>query len=383
MSDPISHRRRTNMANWLSRATEAFRKPPPPAPEPFNVRCDCGGSVTGDRASAAQRPACPNCGRPVFVLPVNVYPNAVKPKKADPAEPAGKKVAERDAPAVATSPPGTQRRQATPSTPATTPKPAEPKPDGILVEGRSRLLTPLRLIVAVIVLVGIATGYGLWHRQKVANARLRVVAASEAGMKALKEKDFVVAARELTVARDAVNLLGRTDPDAALIRRHCREAIAANELVGAGLFEILSDYAADLKAGKPRLNSRYRDAWIVLDSVVANPESADRPCILDMPVVLDGVRFRIEVDSAAIRTSAQREQTTGWARVIVAAQLSEIRPPSADSAEAVLVLESKTAFLWTTWDTFAAIGYAEDRPEEIQLTKEILNRQLEQSEGSK
>ena len=62
------------MADWLSRATDAFRKQAPPAPETYEVGCDCGMRLCGERTSAAQRPACPTCGCRVFVLPANVYP---------------------------------------------------------------------------------------------------------------------------------------------------------------------------------------------------------------------------------------------------------------------------------------------------------------------
>ena len=386
------------MASWLSRATDVFRKPPPPAPEPFNVRCDCGGFVAGDRVSAAQRPACPNCGRPVFVLPANAYPVAVKPKKQEAVatsakgeQPAREAPRSGEAQRAGVAPRGCDAASA--ETPAAKPdrrkpvatadKPAVVKPEGILLEARTRILTPFRLIVAAIIVMGGITGWGLWQRQRVESAKSHVLAANEAGMKALQAGDFATAARELTRARDAVDLLRRTDPEANTIRRFSREAIAGHGLSGAGLFELLADYAANPGSGKSRFASRHRDTWLVLDAVIANPDATDRPCVLDMPLLMDGLKFRIEVDSAAIRTAAQRESERGSARVIFAAPMSEIRPPSAEDPEAALVLNGQSAFLWTTLETYNALGYEENRADELQLTRDLLARQLEQGEPSK
>ncbi len=387
------------MASWLSRATDVFRKPPPPAPEPFNVRCDCGGFVAGDRVSAAQRPACPNCGRPVFVLPANAYPVAAKPKTQEAGATAGKgERPAREGPRSGESQRAGEASRPRDAAPAETPaakpdrrnpaasataQPAVIKPDGILLEARTRILTPFRLIVAVIVVMGGVTGWGLWHRQRVESAKANVLAAHEAGMKALQAGDFATAARELTRARDAVDLLRRTDPEANTIRRFSREAIAGHELSRAGLFELLADYAANPGGGKSRFASRHRDSWLVLDAVIANPDATDRPCVLDMPLLMEGMPFRIEVDSPAIRTAARREYERGSARVIFAAPMSEIHPPSAEDPEAVLVLNGKSAFLWTTLETYNALGYEENRADELQLTRDLLARQLEQGEPSK
>jgi hypothetical protein len=388
------------MASWLSRATEAFRRPPPPEPEPFNVRCDCGGFVTGERLPAAQRPGCPDCGRPVFVLPANVYPVPVRSKKKGTkqeaaATPGEGKRATREEPSVEEGDPGVKpsagppggkppakpdRRTVANGAPAkaAASQPVVSRPEGILLESRTRILTPFRLIVAAIVVMGSLTGWGLWHRHQVESAKIHVLAAHEAGMKALKEGNFAVAARELRRARDAVDLLRRTDADANSIRRYCREAVAGDGLLDSSLFEVLAEFAADPANGKGRFASRHRNSWLVLDAVIANPEATDRPCVLDMPLLMDGMKFRIEVDSPAIRTAARREFERGAARVIFAAPMSEIRPPSAEDPGAVLVLDGKSAFLWTTLETYTALGYAEDRDEELQLTRDLLARQLEQ-----
>ena len=252
------------MAGWLSRATDAFRKPAAAPPEPFAVRCDCGGTVAGERVSAAQKPACPRCGTSVFVLPLNVYP--APPRPAPPnavgtAKPDATKPAKPDTSATVTAPreaaASTRKTQSSPKAKpglrepvAAQVQPAAAAPNGILVDAPSRMLTPFRLIVVVIGAIGMVTAWGLWHRQRVEFAKASVQAAAEAGLAALKDGNFAAAARDLSRARDAVDLLRRTDPESHTIRRHCREAVAGYELSGSSLFELLAGYAAEVRQGK-------------------------------------------------------------------------------------------------------------------------------------
>lgn len=356
------------MANWLSRATDAFRKPPPPAPEPYSIRCDCGRTVAGNRVPAAQRPSCPGCGRQVFILPVNVYPVSKKKKPKPPVE-------TESTPEVVDAAPKT-RKPDRPQPPSSS-KPV-PEPQGILLESKTRLLTPFRLIVAAIAVIGSLTGWGLWHRHRIESAKTIVQAAQEAGMKALQAGDFAVAARELGRARDAVDLLGRTDPDAKSIRRNSREATAANDLSDFSLFDVLSEFAQSKSFA-----SRQRSRWILLDAAVINPDQSQGACELDMPLLLDGMSFRIEIDSKLVREAARQSQEAGLARVIFAAQISDIRLPADKEPTARVVLDGKSAFLWTTLETYGALGFGEDREEQLRVTRQLLDRQLELSEASK
>lgn len=362
------------MANWLSRATEGFRKPPPPAPEPYSIRCDCGGMVNGVRLANPQRPSCPTCGRQIFVLPANVYPVTIRPKK--PAPPAATESMSPSITAPAPAPANPARGR-----PAVPEVPPAVKPTGILIESRSRILTPFRLIVAAITAVAVITAWGLWHRHRVESAKANVLAANEAGMKALREREFGVAARELTRARDAVDILRRKDPEANTIRRYCREAIAGHGLASSSIFDVLADYAADSHRGRSRFGTLHRDSWLLLDATVINPEAAGQPCVVDMPLLLDGMTFRVEIDSNLIKTAAAKAGNP--ARVIFAAQMKEIRSPSAKDPDAVLALNGQTAFLWTDMETYVSLGYGETRPEDLQITRDLLSSQLEQMEAAK
>ena len=43
-------------------------------------------------------------------------------------------------------------------------------------------------------------------------------------------------------------------------------------------------------------------------------------------------------------------------------------------------LNGKSAFLWTSFETYAALGYTEDLHDEIDATRKLLTGQLEQTD---
>ena len=370
------------MANWLSRATEVFRKPPPPAPEPYSVRCDCGGTVAGFRVSAAQRPSCPHCGRQVFILPANVYPNPIRTRK--PAAPeAVSETKEQNRPG--TNPEHPHREGKRDSAAATgksdrktrhAQQSAAPVPQGILLESQTRILTPFRMVIVAIIGVGAVTVWGVVHRQRIESAKTQVVLAREAGMKAFKDGEFSFAARELTRARQACDLLGRKDHEANSIRRLSLEATAAQGLSDSGLFELLAHYATSPN-DRSRFGSLHKGAWLVLDAVILVPEHDSQTCSLDLPLMFDDVKFRIDIHSDSIRSAALKDKnlSSGPGRVIFAAQMDSLNMRS--PTEAVLELNGQTAFLWTSFETLEFLGYHNDD------AKEVLLRQLEQQEARK
>lgn len=237
------------------------------------------------------------------------------------------------------------------------------------------------MIVAAISLVLAITAWGLWHRHAVESAKSQVAAANETGMNALRDGDFTTAAANLVRARDAVDLLGRTDPEANAIRRNCREAVAGSELSTSGLFELLADFASEPRSGGSKFASLHRGKWLLLDVNIANPEDTGLPSEVDMPLLIDDMNFRVVVDSPLVRKAAQRESANGPARVIFAAPMSALRAASDGSREGVLELNGKLAFLWTSLETYTALGYQENRAEDLTATQDILARQLEQTEG--
>ena len=368
------------MAGWLSRATEAFRNQPPPAPEPYEVACDCGGRVIGVRNRIAQKPPCPSCGRLVFVLPANVYPVSVKlaSKKATPKP----KAAPPSAIVVKESKSSAKTR-----TSVDKPESIErDRPTGIAIESNESWLTPFRLAMTAILVICSLTAWGLFHRHRIETAKAIVAKATEIGLQALQSQDFITAARELERARDAVDLLKRTDPESQLVRRLCREAIAARGLAHESLFDLIHTSMADLKPGDAdakQFDGLYRDSWVLFDVPVLIPEDASQPCTLDMPIFHRQLAIRIEVDFAALREAVRQSPKDEPARVIFAAQLERLAPAAKGRPEAVLTLKGESAFLWTYLDNYTAVGYREDDADELKATRAVLDRQLEVTQEMK
>lgn len=362
------------MAGWLSRATEAFRTQPPPAPEPYEVGCDCGGRVIGERSRNAQRPPCPSCGRLIFVLPANVYPRSVTPapKKATPkpnaVKPPATEVAESKSQSKAAA--KVERDEVA----------SRDERSGIALEANERWLTPFRLTMTAMLVISSLTGWGLWHRHRVETAKAIVAKSTAAGVQALQDHDFDTAARELDRARNAVDLLKRTDAESQAVRRLYREAVAARGLCHDSLFDLLHTSLADIKPGDKeakKFDGLYRNSWVLFDAVVLVPEDGAQPCMLDMPIFHRTQPIRIEANFAALRQAARQAPVGEPARVIFAAQLERLTPPADGQSAAVLTLNGQSAFLWTTYDNYAAVGYHEDDAEALKATRAVLERQLE------
>jgi hypothetical protein len=367
------------MAGWLSKASDAFRKPEPPAPETYEVACDCGGRVAGERTTSVQRPPCPACGTRIFILPANIYPRPTKApsSKTSPREKSVKSKQGNESTA-AKGPSGAS------SSTKSSSLPPEPPPtvteSGIALDTRVKVITPIRLIVLAMVVVCGLTGRGLWHRYRVEHAKSVVAQSTEAGMKAVQASDFVLAAKELERARDAVDLLKRTDEEAQTVRRLCREAIAARGMADDSLLDVIHKSLSDIQPGKlesKRFDGIYRDTWVLFDSPLLVSSDANQPCVVDVAITHSGRPVRIEVTSNLLRRAAQQAPAETPLRVIFAAKLVQLVPAHDAQVEAQLQLDGDSVVLWTTYETYEALGYMEDDPDQQRLTKELLGRQLE------
>ena len=375
------------MAGWLSRTTSIFQKPPPPPPEPFEVECDCGGKVVGRRTGNYQKPTCPNCSRPVFVLPLNVYPRPVpksSPKNTSPKKMGGEtKGVQASTSAVVQDIPVNS-----PTKPANGKKPGAGRAAAAPAEAESELLrvprqpliTPLRLVSAAIILVSVLTIGGLERRHRIETAKATVAASADAGMAALKDGDFAKAAKELEKARLAVDLLGRKDQTADEIRRYSREATAIANLAASSLTEFLEDTLANAHSGQTeplRMASLDKNAWVIFDATVIQPGDGGNLLIVDSPIFLKKASVEIEIESAVISQTARSSESGENPRVIFAAQLEQVSAPKGEPPKSVLTLNGKTAFLWTSYNSYSAIGYRPHDAESEQQTKTLLDRQLE------
>ena len=372
------------MANWLSRAKSLFQKPPPP-PEPYEVECDCGGKVVGQRNKTYQKPNCTACGRPIFVLPLNVYPRPTpksKPKKSS--EIGGNSISAKiSANTVAGIVP--------PPIPAGGTTPAKPAPVQVVVEQSvvepsmlrepSRpVVTPLRLIVTAVILMTAVMVGGLWHRHRIETAKSNVARAADAGMAALHEKDFGKASHELETARAAVDVIGRTDAAANDIRRFSREAKAIFNLATSSLTDLIQSALFSLvpqKSVPAKTISLERGSWVIFDANILPASEGKNRYMIDAPMLFPEATVRIEIESPAFKHLRLRDDSGDAVRVIFASQLGELASPTGEPPIAVLTLNGKSAFLWTSYETFSAAGYRPIDVENEQQTRAVLEHQWE------
>ena len=249
-----------------------------------------------------------------------------------------------------------------------------------LREPRGPLITPLRLVSAAIILVSVLTISGLVQRHRIESAKATVAASADAGMAAIKDGDFSKAAKELEKARLAVDVLGRKDQTADEIRRFSREATAIANLAASSLTEFLDDTIANAKSGQAeplRMASLDKNAWVIFDATVIPAGDGGNLLIVDSPIYLKKASVEIEIESAAISRAARSPESGENPRVIFAAQLEQVSVPKGEPPKSVLTLNGKTAFVWTSYDTYTAIGYRPHDAESEQQTKALLDRQLE------
>lgn len=372
------------MAGWLSKATSLFQPPPPPV-DPFEVECDCGGRVVGLRTATYQKRPCPRCQRPVFVLPSNPYPHP-KPKVAQaPIGASGKSTAKANlTPPRTTVDPGPSPaisksgKRPTPESPRSSQ--AVAAGDSILVPEPKRLFTSLRLLGISIFAMAALTAVAFWHRYQVDVAKATVTKATDAGEAALREGDFIVAAREYGRARAAVDVLGRNDRAAGDIRRMSLQTNAAAKLASSTLTEILEDSLSRKNSGQTtsiQLTSVDQGVWVIFDTrILPSDDSKDR-FEIDAPMQFDETTIQIELETEIFRQLPQGDPDSGGPRVIFAAQLDELTGPKGDPPMAKLILNGKTAFLWSNYQMYVSIGYRPPDPESEQQTRALLDRQLE------
>ncbi len=391
------------MAGWLSRATSLFQQQQPPPLDPYEVECECGGKVVGVRTLSHQKRPCPLCDRLVFVLPANVYPQT-KPK-SDPKKKATKNLD----PKVVRSTSNAVIDEAPPPSPAASGKAGGAKTAGgkvpggkvpapkslgtgraaestpvtesqILREPRRPFFTRLRLLAIGILVMSSLTITGLWYRHRLETAKATVAQAADAGMAAILAHDFVKAARELKRAQLAVDVIGRTDPTANEIRRQSREATALAKLASSTLTEFLEEMLATAKTDSSqmlKMSSVDQGAWLIFDARVTISEDDSNQYTIDFPMIIGDVVVKIAIAAPAFRGLPQTDESGEAPRVIFAAQLEQLSSPLGEPPSSVLTLNGQTAFLWSSYDNYAAAGYRPFDEESERSTRMLLERQLD------
>lgn len=389
------------MRPWLQKARDAFRRQTAPVPTPFEIVCPCGRTLVGVRVAQSQRLLCPACRERLYILPLDRYPVpppkapkfpvAKAPAKSQP-EPAavaapeslrlrpdeielvdeGEQIPEaevveegraprRSGPRKPGPPPRVHGRSPPPPAPDKEP-PKEPE-EPLLRRPRRKIVTPVRVVLAVIVGVVVLTAYVGVRRSRLDRAEVDLRVAVQQADEALQDGRFGEAAGVLDAAVAALDVLGRDDPFARGVRQDHREATALSEPAEVALLD-----AVEAAVGAPQAPSPPR-GWFLFDATIrriagGGPESEDDsetpgglevefPCtVRDGPVTIE---IAGDADPALVPAEVGHGE-----RRIFAAEIESILPPGAHRPRWTIRLRGATAFAWCRGARLEAAGLTPD-----------------------
>lgn len=378
------------MAGWLTRAASAFGRHSKPPPQAFDLPCDCGERMSGWRTSSHQKLNCTQCDRPILVLPADVYPavkrsSPVKSIQNPPAvvQPEARpgKSSSKSASKSGTAGKGTKDAATKPGSTAAAEERISLSP--MLQQGRARRRS-LRLVAVCILALLAVTGWSLRNRALREQARTAIPDATERGMSALHGGEFSRAVEELRIATQALDILHRHDPAAMTIRQAHREAQAAHGLASKGIVDLADEFLkipGTFEERQQRFQADYGVQWLIFDVGVVNQADHDQQTPqFDVPLsTAEGRAVQVICDFPELRKRLQHHHSETPLRMIFAAQLDRWEETKG-SVSLVARIKPKTAFLWSDYESYQAVGFmpADKESEDEAETRAVLNRQRQQ-----
>jgi len=371
------------MARWLNIPSKKKRREED-IPEPYEIVCVCGVSLSGYRRKTPYRHACQQCEETYFILPRNSYP-APKPRKKKKQLPTQQQISEYilNSPLVARLRERLEQKQAARQPQAAqTPVAAKPKISPFeLPPPRTRLITPFRGILAGIVLIIGLTGYGIIHSRNLDQATEMLKTATEAGETLLKQGDLPGANAAYLDAFQALDTLGRKDQGANEIRQTSRELQAITSQAVSPLFEIADEAIAhikqsDLKSWQSLFDVRYAGTWMIFEATLiplsVDAETETPRFRLNLPVLLDEYTLYLELSSPSFLEYL--EQHPGQP-LIFAAQIAGFDQDAGQPDAGIILLNGETAFLWSHLKLYEQLGIQFDEFHDRNQIQTILNQQ--------
>jgi len=374
------------MADWLKIPSKQKRREED-IPEPYEIVCVCGVSLSGYRRKKPYRHACQQCDETYFILPRNSYPapKARKKKKQLPTQqqvseyilntPLVTRFLEKRAQKKASREPEETQSQTT-ETPKVSPFELPPP--------RTRLITPFRGILAGICLIIGLTGYGIIHSRNLEQAAETLKTATVDGEALLEKNDLPGANAAYLDAFRALDILGRDDQTANEIRQTSRELQAINSQAVSPVFEIAEESVAhikqnDLSSWESLFNVRYADTWMIFETtliplpVEETEEGSKEPRFrLNLPILLDEYTLSLELSSPTF--ISYLEQHPGQP-LIFAAQIESFQQDPHQQDAGVIRLQGETAFLWSHLKLYELLGMQFDEFHDRKKIEAILNQQ--------
>lgn len=341
---------------WFQRASSVFNRTEP-APQPFDVGCDCGTRLQGERAESSLKPRCPTCGTQVFVLPATPYPLPAALQRRAPERTDSASRGSQTEKVPAAPKPRKSKPAATPQDqPARTPGPTWQARGEQIVRRLQNWCTPVRLVGVAIALGLVLTTAVVYRKARWDHALFVLQGSIDRGEAAVKARDFPTALAEYRSAAAALDILGRRDAAARDIR--CtRDAV---EVVASRAANPLLPALRDWLQGKPTNSFPLADrGWLVFDgSLIPSGKVADdapETLLFDVPIVIDGIPVDVVIPLPTWSRYVTAPQGDQPRRVIFAAQIERADRPAGDRKEVRVWLHGPSARLWTNADVYRVL----------------------------
>lgn len=372
------------MADWLKIPSKKKRREQD-IPEPYEIVCVCGVSLSGYRRKAPYRHTCQQCCESYFILPRNAYP-PLKARKKKKQIPTQQRIMEslRNSTLVTRLRERGKEKRVARKAQAEGAAVAQPELSPFeLPPPRTRWITPFRAILAGIALIVGVTGYGIWWSHQLDQAEVTLKTATEAGEELLQQGDLLGASAAYQDAFQAVKILGRTDQSAFEISQKTRELKAMTTQAVSPLFEIADEAADqlkqhDFKSWESLFDVRYAGTWMIFETtltpVPTKGEEEQSRYRLNLPVILDEYMLDLELTSPAFQ-----EYLTEHAgqSLIFAAPIQKFEQDTSQPGKGVIVLDGKAAFLWSHPDLYEKLGIQYDEYHERGQVERILGLQTQ------
>lgn len=391
---------------WFQRATAVFGRPEP-IPQRFDVACDCGARLQGERLPEADKPSCRTCGTPVFILPATTYP--IPPSQRDrltgtaastaaPSQtPTRKPFSKKRSRSETESDGDTRTSERDANRNSKSDKRGNDRSDGSRASGRrtdSRsdwatptpqrsVFTPLRLVAAAIAVGCLLTMVVIYRQVSWDRAQRDLQAALDRAAAAINEQQFENAAAEYRTAVVALGVLGRKDAAAQEIRQRQREVTVAAQRHPQPFAGLLEEWLAGRRP-RPELAQLAGDGWHLFDVwlIPAPPsdDSAARGSVqLDLPLIVNETPVDVYLP---VTPAVRKHLTTGVepTRRIFAAQIERGELPTQERPAAQVWLKPQSVVWWSDAELLTMLGMT--TPDQETELQPLLDRQHESSESS-
>ena len=395
MSESVSNLARLRSRLWGTAAVDL--------PQRFEIACECGEKVSGERGPAWQHQTCPACGADLYVLPVNSYPatpsvsseviggpflsrlrvvlEELLPEKQRP----DRSTANQPSPESNAASPneGVESRAASgkPSTAAA----AAPRGTALVKTRLPRInparmirrtFTPFRLLMAAAVVVVAATAGWMFHRNTVATARQTWINSMDQVPKLLANDDLVTLQSVLSKAISAGQILKYDGSEWRETINLLQETHVVHDVSPDTLTELLLSVSGHNEQLLPSHLLGVKEALLsnlfVIDGFIDPSGNPDGTLLIDIPVMPGGSSVHASLRLPDLNQLLEQAET---ARVVFAFRCSDVRlPVESLRRQWELQLAPASFVLMTSPDHCRRLGLS---PTEEPALATVLDRQKE------